>query len=92
MNRVFDTGAAVVCGRGAFGEQFYCVNGSPLAELRHRGTFGPIIGGGLRFRFKRMRLETEVRLTRWVDRNFGVRDSAVQSNLTQFEILAGGMF
>jgi hypothetical protein len=91
LNRVFDTGAAVECGRGIFGEQFYCLNGSSLAELRHRGTFGPVIGGGLHFRVKGIRLETEARLTRWVDRNFGVRDSAVQSNLTQVEILVGAM-
>jgi hypothetical protein len=52
LNRVFDTGAAVECGRGIFGEQFYCLNGSSLAELRHRGTFGPVIGGGLHFPLK----------------------------------------
>jgi hypothetical protein len=92
LNRIFDTGDAVECARGPFGEQFYCLNGSPLAELRHRSTYGPVIGGGLQFRFKRMRLEAEARLTRWIDRNFGVRDSAVQSNLTQIEILAGVTF
>jgi hypothetical protein len=91
VNRIFDTGTAVECGRGPFGEQFYCLNGNPLAELRHRNTFGPVIGGGFQFRFKRIRFEAEARFTRWVDRNFGVQDSAVQSNLTQFEILAGAM-
>jgi hypothetical protein len=92
LNRVFDTGTAVECARGPFGEQFYCLDGNPLAELRHRSTYGPVIGGGLQFRFKRIRLETEARLTRWVDRNFGVQDSAVRSNLTQIEILAGATF
>ena len=92
LNRVFDTGAAVECARGPFGEQFYCLDGNPLAELRHRTTYGPLVGGGLQFQFKRMRLEVEIRLTRWIDRNFGVRGSAVQSNLTQIEILAGATF
>jgi hypothetical protein len=92
LNRVFDTGAAVECARGPFGEQFYCVDSNPLAELRHRSIYGPLIGGGLQFQFKRMRFEAEARLTRWVDRNFGVRGSAVQSNLTQIEMLAGATF
>jgi hypothetical protein len=73
LNRVFDTGSAVECARGPFGEQFYCLDGKPLAELRHRVTYGPVIGGGLQFRVKRMRIDAEVRLTRWVDRNLGVR-------------------
>jgi hypothetical protein len=92
LNRVFDTGSAVECARGPFGEQFYCLDGNPLAELRHRSTYGTVIGGGLQFRFKKMRIDAEARLTRWVDRNFGVRGSAVQSNLTQVEILAGATF
>jgi hypothetical protein len=92
LNRVFDTGAAIECAHGPFGEQFYCLDGTQLAELRHRSTYGPLIGGGLQFHFKRIWLDAEVRLTRWVDRNFGVRGSAVQSNLTQIEILAGATF
>jgi len=60
-----------------------------LAELRHRGTSGFVAGGGLGFRIERLRLEPEVRLTRWIDRNFGVRDSAVRSNLSQIEFLVG---
>jgi hypothetical protein len=92
LNRVFDTGPAVECARGRFGEQFYCLNGSPLAELRHRSTRGPLIGGGLQFQLKRIRLDAEARLTRWIDRNFGVRGAAVQSNLTQMELLAGIAF
>jgi hypothetical protein len=66
--------------------------GSPPAEMRHRGTHGPVIGAGLELRGGRLRLMPEIRLTRWVDRNFGVRDSAVRSNLTQIEILAGVRF
>jgi hypothetical protein len=64
----------------------------PRAELRHRGTYGPVIGGGLRLRCKLFWLEPEVRLTRWVDRNIGVRDSLLRSNLTQVDILAGLIF
>jgi hypothetical protein len=92
LSRVFDISGATECGRGPFGEQFYCLEGRPLAELRHRGTSGFVAGGGLRFKFKKLWLEPEVRLTRWIDRNFGVRDSAVRSNLNQIEILAGVAF
>ena len=92
LNRVFDISGANECARGPFGEQFYCVDGAPLAELRHRGTYGPVIGGGLRFRFKGIRLEPEVRVTRWIDRNFGVRDSALRSNLNQLDALMSVVF
>jgi hypothetical protein len=92
LNRVFDTGRAVECARGPFGEQFYCVNGVSLAELRHRTTYGPVMGLGGRFPFKKVRLDAEIRLTRWIDRNFGVRDSRVRSNLTQIEVLGGATF
>jgi hypothetical protein len=89
LNRVFDISGATECARGPFGEQFYCLEGSPLAELRHRGTSGFVVGGGLRFKFKKLWLEPEVRLTHWIDRNFGVRDSAVRSNLSQIGLLVG---
>ena len=89
LNRVFDISGAAECARGPFGEQFYCLEGSPLAELRHRGTSGFVVGGGLRFKFKKLWLEPEVRLTHWIDRNFGVRDSAVRSNLNQIGLLVG---
>jgi hypothetical protein len=89
VNRVFDISGATGCARGPFGEQFYCLEGSSLAELRHRGTSGLVVGGGFRFKFKRLSLEPEVRLTHWLDRNFGVRDSAVRSNLNQIDLLVG---
>ena len=92
LNRVFDISGATECARGPFGEQFYCLEGSSLAELRHRGTSGFVVGGGLRFKFRKLWLEPELRLTRWVDRNFGVRDSAVRSNLNQIGLLAGVVF
>ena len=92
VNRVFDIGGATGCAHGPFGEQFYCLQGSSLAELRHRGTSGLVGGAGLRFKFKKLWLEPEVRLTHWIDRNFGVQDSAVRSNLNQIGILAGVIF
>jgi hypothetical protein len=92
LNRVFDINGAIECGRGPFGEQFYCLEGSPLAELRHRGTSGFVVGGGLRLKLNRLWIEPEVRLTRWTDRNLGVRGSAVRSNLNQIELLLGVIF
>jgi hypothetical protein len=92
FNRVFDISGAIECGRGPFGEQFYCLEGSSLAELRHHGTYGFVVGGGLRLKVKKVWLEPEVRLTHWIDRNFGVRDSAVRSNLNQIGLLMGVIF
>jgi hypothetical protein len=92
FNRVFHITGAVKCARGPFGEQFYCADGSPIAEVRHAGTLGPVLGGGFRFRFSRVSLEPEVRWTRWIDRNIGVRDSDVRSNLNQVELLVGLFF
>lgn len=92
FTRVFDITGATECGRGPFGEQFYCLEGRILAELRHRGTSGFVVGGGLRFKFMKFWLEPEVRLTYWIDRNFGVRDSAVRSNLSQIGFLVGMIF
>jgi hypothetical protein len=92
FNRVFDISDATECARGPFGEQFYCLEGSSLAELRHLGTLGFVAGGGLRFRFKRLWIDPEVRFTHWMDRNFGVRASALRSNLNQAELLVGVVF
>lgn len=92
FNRVFSVGNAMGCGRGPFGEQFYCLSGAAVAELRHRSTYGAVVTGGIQFRFNRIRIEPEIRATRWIDRNFGVSDSAVRSNLSEIEILAGVTF
>ena len=92
FNRVLHVGGATVCARGPVGEQFYCLEGSPLAELRHRGTRGFVAGAGVRLRFKGLGLEPELRLTHWFDRNFGVSDSAVRSNLNQAAFLVGAIF
>jgi hypothetical protein len=91
FNRVFDAGATE-CARGPFGERFYCLDSQFLAELRHRGISGFIVGGALRLKFGDFWLEPELRLTHWVDRNFGVGDSAVRSNLNQIEPLMGVIF
>lgn len=45
---------------------------------------GPQIG--------RLRIAPEVRFTHWADRNFGVYDAPLRSNLTQAEILVGVTF
>jgi hypothetical protein len=92
FNRVFDIGGATECGRGPFGERFYCLEGMLLAELRHRSTSGFVVGAGLRLKSKGLWLEPEVRLTHWIDRNFGVRDSTVRSNLNQTVFLMGVIF
>ena len=92
FNRVFRIGEANECGRGPFGERFYCIDSTPVAELRHTGTVGFVIGGGLQRRLIKLRLQPEVRLTRWMDRNFGVRDSPVRSNPSQINLLLGVIF
>ena len=92
FNRVFGVGGATECARGPFGERFYCLDGRLLVELRHRGTPGFVVGGGLRLKFKDLWLEPELRLTHWGDRNFGVRDSAVRSDLNQIGLLMGVVF
>jgi hypothetical protein len=89
FNRVFEIAGATGCARGPFGEEFFCLEGNTIAELRHRGTSGVVAGGGLRFKLRRLWLEPEVRVTRWVERNFGVQDSPVRSNLNQFGLLLG---
>jgi len=92
FNRVFDVSGAAECGRGPFGEQFYCTEDGFVAELRHRSTSGLVVGGGLEFKVWKFRVAPEVRMTRWFDRNFGVRDSAVRSNLSQVSLLCGVFF
>jgi hypothetical protein len=68
------------------------IEGMNVAELRHRHTRGVVIGAGLERRFGVFRLRPEVRLTRWADRNFGVHDAPLRSNLTQVEFLIGFEF
>lgn len=92
FDRVFDISGANECAQGPFGERFYCLDGSMITELRHRGTSGLVLGGGVRIKLKGLWLDPEVRLTHYIDRNFGVRDSAVRSDLNQIGFLVGVIF
>jgi hypothetical protein len=71
---------------------YYCIGVRTAAQLRHQHTYGPVLGAGVEFKVKALRLAPELRVTRWVDRNFGTQDSPLQSNLTQVEVLLGLKF
>ncbi|MCE5311063.1 MAG: PorT family protein [Acidobacteriales bacterium] len=66
--------------------------GKDSIGLRHRSVLGLAIGFGVERRFGPIRVMPEVRFTHWTDRNFGVRDAALRSNLNQTEFLAGFTF
>jgi hypothetical protein len=68
------------------------IEGVNVAELRHRHTRGLVLGAGAAKRIGLVRIAPEIRFTRWADRNFGVRDAPLRSNLTQAEILVGFTF
>jgi hypothetical protein len=91
FNRVLSV-ANGACGQGGSDERFFCVAGATAAVMRHRSTNGPVLGGGLEFRKGRLQVDPQIRVTRWVDRNFGTRDSALQAILTQVEVLVGARF
>lgn len=63
-----------------------------IAELRHRSTVGFVAGAGVEARIGVLHIAPEIRLTRWADRNFGVHDARLRSNLTQSELLVGFTF
>ncbi len=67
------------------------LQGDP-AELRHRQAMGYALGGGFEIGRGRVRLAPEVRYTHWGDRNFGVKDAALRSNLDQVDLLVGLRF
>jgi hypothetical protein len=92
FNRVIAVGGANVCAQGGFGEEIYCLGERTEAVLRHRRTHGPVVGAGVEFRWGGMRLAPELRITRWVDRNFGTRDTALRSNLTGVDLLLAARF
>ncbi len=92
FNRVVAMGGASVCAKTALGEEIYCIGNATAAELRHRQTHGPLLGIGLEFRLSRVVLSPELRVTRWVDRNFGTQDSPLRSNLTGIDLLCGFRF
>jgi hypothetical protein len=80
------------CTETAAGKILYCIDGKIAAELRHRHTRGPLLGAGVDVGLGAVRLAPELRVIRWVDRNFGTRDSALRSNLTEVELLLGIQF
>jgi hypothetical protein len=71
---------------------YYCIGDEVVAQLRHSHTHGFVLGSGVDFQLKALHLEPELRITRWVDRNFGTQDSSLRSNLTQIELLLGFLF
>ncbi len=89
FNRVITVSGSNTCAESAAGKGFYCVEGQTVAQLRHRHTHGYVWGSGVDFGWGALRLEPQLRITRWVDRNFGTRDSSLRSNLTQIELLLG---
>jgi hypothetical protein len=63
-----------------------------LAELRHPSAKGYVAGGGLELRLGVVRVGPEMRLTRWGDRNYGVADALLRSNMTEIDFLVGLSF
>lgn len=74
------------------GAKSVVANNATLVELRHRGAKGVVAAAGVEARMGGLRLAPEVRITRWADRNFGVSDARLHSNLTQVELLVGFFF
>lgn len=92
FNRVVSITGNDARGEQGLDDRFFCLGGRTAIEMRHRSTYGPVLGAGLELRERRVQVDAEVRVTRWVDRNFGTRDSPLQSNLTQVEVLVGVRF
>ena len=68
------------------------IEGENIAEVRHRGTMGFCLGGGVEKRLGVLRVAPEIRITHWVDHNLGVHDAPLRSSLTQVEFLVGLTF
>ncbi len=92
FNRVVAVNGATACARTALGEEVYCIGNVETAVLRHRHTHGPLLGIGFDFHWGRFQLAPELRITRWIDRNFGTQDSPLRSNLTGIDLLCGLRF
>ncbi len=92
FNRIIAVNGADMCKHTALGEEVYCIGGTAAAILRHRHTHGPLAGIGLSFRWRRIELSPELRITRWIDRSFGTQDSPLRSNLTAIDLLCGFRF
>jgi opacity protein-like surface antigen len=63
-----------------------------IIQLRHRTTKGIVAAAGVEACLAALRIAPEIRITRWGDRNFGVSDAPLHSNLTQAELLIGFRF
>ncbi len=93
FNRIIAAGGSDVCTDAVAGAgEYYCIEGKTVAQLRHSHTHGFVLGTGVNFHLKVLQLSPEIRVTRWVDRNFGTQDSPLRSNLTQIELLFGLVF
>jgi hypothetical protein len=93
FNWVFTPDGSDACPGALTGEdRYYCVDGETVTELRHSHTHGFVLGGGFDFEVSALHLTPELRVTRWVDRNFGTQDSLFRSNLTQVEMLIAVLF
>ena len=88
FNRVIAVSGSTACdGNAGGGQGFYCIGGKTAGQMRHEHTYGPVLGAGVDFGWRALRLAPEIRVTRWVDRNFGTADSSMRSNLSQVELL-----
>ena len=76
-----------ICTDTTVHDKYYCIEDKTVAELRHSHTHGFVLGTGADLQLKALNLTPELRVTRWVDRNFGTLDSPLRSNLTQVELL-----
>ncbi len=92
FNRAIPATNGSACPGTVLNKEFYCIGGDTVAQLRHSHTHGPVLGAGVEFGPKAVRLTPEFRITQWVDRNFGTKDSSLRSNLTQVELLLGFRF
>lgn len=92
FNWVIPADGANACPEADPDSDIYCIGNKTAAQLRHNHTYGPVLGAGVEFSLKALHLAPELRVTRWVDRNFGTQDSPLRSNLTQVELLLGLKF
>ncbi len=92
FNRVIAITGGSLCARTALGEKVYCVGDTEAAVLRHPHTHGPLLGFGIQVGLGPFQLTPELRITRWIDRNFGTQTSPLRSNLTGIDLLCGIRF
>ena len=63
-----------ICADASADSDHYCIEGKTVAELRHSHAHGFVLGAGADLQLKALNLTPELRVTRWVDRNFGTLD------------------